>query len=170
MTLEITAALDPPSIESARQLFLEYQRALGVDLCFQGFATELATLPGAYAPPQGRLLLARRGESVIGCVALRPLTEDECEMKRLYLRPANRGAGIGRQLVERVIHEARVIGYRRICLDTLPTMQQAQRLYEQLGFRDASPYTHNPVEGTRYLALDLTPESSVPSPDGRGTG
>jgi GNAT superfamily N-acetyltransferase len=153
--LEIAVALDSPSIEIARELFLEYQRALGVDLCFQGFAAELAALPGAYAAPQGRLLIARSGGSVIGCVALRPLTREQCEMKRLYIRPGNRGSGFGRQLVERVIEEARAIGYSRMCLDTLPTMTEAQHLYEQLGFRDAVPYTHNPIVGTRYLALDL---------------
>jgi GNAT superfamily N-acetyltransferase len=155
MMIEIADALDPASVEIARQLFVEYQRALGVDLCFQGFAEELATLPGAYAPPRGRLLLARSRATTIGCVALRPLAQDACEMKRLYVRPGNRGSGCGRCLVERVIHEARVIGYARMWLDTLPTMMQAQRLYEQLGFRDAAPYTRNPIEGTRYLVLEL---------------
>ena len=153
--IEIAHALHPADIEAARQLFQEYQQGLGVDLCFQDFATELATLPGAYAPPSGRLLLARDGIRVLGCVALRPLTDGACEMKRLYVQPGNRTSGVGRQLVERLIEEARAAGYTRMLLDTLLTMAGAQRLYEQLGFRDVPPYRHNPIEGTRFLGLDL---------------
>lgn len=153
--IEIRNALDPTDIEAARQLFLEYQEALGIDLGFQDFASELETLPGAYLPPRGRLLLARDAMQVAGCVALRPLKSDICEMKRLYVRPEHRASGVGRQLVERVIEEARLIGYERILLDTLPTMLGAQQLYERLGFRDVRPYRHNPIEGTRFLGLHL---------------
>lgn len=153
--VEIEATYDPASIEAARALFEEYQQALGVDLSFQGFATELETLPGEYAPPRGRLLLARADGAVVGCVAMRPLTSETCEMKRLYVRPQARAAGLGRQLAERVIAEARAIGYRRMCLDTLPTMAGAQRLYESLGFKNIPAYRHNPIAGTRFLGLDL---------------
>src|SRR5262245_46064593 len=124
--VEIQGAYDSASISAARALFEEYQQALGVDLSFQGFATELETLPGDYTPPRGRLLLARDEGAVFGCVALRPLTGEICEMKRLFVRPQSRAAGVGRQLAERVIAEARAIGYRRMYLDTLPQMAGAQ--------------------------------------------
>jgi ribosomal protein S18 acetylase RimI-like enzyme len=153
--IEIFNALDPRGIDVARRLFREYQEGLGVDLSFQDFAFELATLPGAYASPRGRLLLAQDGSRVVGCVALRPLTNDACEMKRLYVRPGNRASGVGRQLVDRVIEEARAVGYARMLLDTLPTMASAQRMYERLGFRDVPPYRRNPIERTRFLGLDL---------------
>ncbi|HEX5714680.1 MAG TPA: GNAT family N-acetyltransferase [Thermoanaerobaculia bacterium] len=154
--IEISDALDPADIEAARELFREYQEALGIDLGFQGFAAELAGLPGEYAPPRGRLLLAREDGVVVGCVAMRPLSGDTSEMKRLYVRPRSRASGVGRQLAERVIAEARAIGYRRMYLDTLPTMTGAQRLYESLGFEDIPGYRHNPIAGTRFLGLDLT--------------
>ncbi len=153
--VEIGDAYDPASIRAARSLFEEYQQTLGIDLSFQGFATELETLPGEYSPPRGRLLLARDGGAIVGCVAMRPLTSETCEMKRLYVRPQSRAGGVGRQLAERVMGEARAIGYRRMYLDTLPTMGGAQRLYEMLGFKDIAAYRHNPIEGTRYLGLDL---------------
>jgi len=153
--VEIKDTYDPESIIVARALFKEYQQALGVDLSFQDFATELATLPGAYAPPRGRLFLARDDSVMVGCVAMRPLTSKTCEMKRLYVRPGSRAGGVGRQLAERVIAEARAMGYRQMYLDTLPMMAGAQRLYEQLGFKDIPPYRHNPVEGTRFLGLEL---------------
>src|SRR5262245_5046211 len=122
------------AVESVRALFQEYQAGLGVDLRFQGFAEELADLPGAYAPPAGRLYLALQRHEPAGCVALRPLEQATCEMKRLFVRPAHRGCGIGRMLAERVLGEARAIGYERIVLDTLPAMQEAQALYATLGF------------------------------------
>ena len=153
--VEITGAYDRASIIEARALFEEYQQALGVDLSFQGFAAELETLPGEYAPPGGWLLLARDGGDIAGCIAMRPLTGETCEMKRLYVRPRYRAEGVGRQLAERVIAEARAIGYRRMCLDTLPQMAGAQRLYERLGFKDIPAYRHNPIAGTRFLGLDL---------------
>jgi putative acetyltransferase len=151
----ITYAETPEAIETARTLFREYQEDLKIDLCFQDFSQELATLPGAYAPPRGRLLLAAVGGAAAGCVALRPVNGDASEMKRLYVRPAFRSAGTGRALVETLIAEARAIGYRRICLDTLPVMARAQELYERLGFTDIPPYRENPVPGARFLALDL---------------
>jgi putative acetyltransferase len=153
--IEIFNAFHPADINVARLLFREYQEALGVDLSFQNFASELETLPGAYAPPQGRLLLARDGARIVGCIALRAFTNDSCEMKRLYVRSQSRASGVGRQLTERVIEEARAIGYVRMLLDTLPTMAAAQRMYERLGFSDVPPYRHNPIEGTRFLGLDL---------------
>lgn len=142
-------------IDDVRALFREYEAAIGVDLCFQGFEAELAGLPGDYAPPGGRLLLAGTADRRAGCIALRPIDSETGEMKRLYVRPEFRAARLGRHLVERLIAEARSIGYRRMCLDTLPTMQTAQRLYESLGFHDIAPYRPNPVVGTRYMGLKL---------------
>lgn len=157
MRVAITPATGPADIGEIRALFLEYAQSLGVDLAFQGFEDELARLPGAYAPPDGRLLLARLGETVIGGVGLRPFAPGLCEMKRLYVRPAHRALDAGRALAEAVIAEARAIGYRAMRLDTLPGMEAAQALYAALGFRDIPPYYENPVAGTRYCELDLTP-------------
>jgi ribosomal protein S18 acetylase RimI-like enzyme len=145
-------------IAQARELFLEYQANLGVDLCFQGFAEELAGLPGDYARPKGRLLLATSASAVLGVVALRPILNSDCEMKRLYVRASGRGAGLGRQLTETLISEARLAGYGRLLLDTLPTMAEAQALYHSMGFVEIPPYCHNPIAGTRYMALDLSAE------------
>lgn len=136
-------------------MFLEYADALGVDLCFQGFDTELAELPGDYARPAGRLLAARLGDQLAGCVALRPLGDGACEMKRLFVRPAARGSGTGRALAEAVIAAARAEGYERMRLDTLPQMVEAQPLYASLGFREIEPYYDNPVPGARFLELTL---------------
>ncbi len=154
----IREAVSRADIETCRGLFLEYQEGLGVSLCFQGFDRELAALPGDYAPPSGRLLLAVEEASPAGCVALRPLARGEAEMKRLYVRAAYRGRDLGRSLAERVIAEARALGYRRLRLDTLPSMHAAQRLYSDLGFVDTAPYNDNPIEGTRFLALALLPD------------
>jgi putative acetyltransferase len=153
--IEITEVTGHIEITIVRELFREYQEALGVDLSFQSFASELENLPGEYAPPRGRLLLARSDGDVAGCIALRPVTNEVCEMKRLYVRPEFRAAGVGRLLAERLIADGRAMGYRRLCLDTLPSMSKAQRLYESLGFIDIQPYRHNPIAGTRYLGLDL---------------
>ena len=153
--IDIVEALDPSAIAAVRTLMQEYQEELGIDLGFQGFAAEVETLPGEYAPPRGRLLLARDQDEAAGCVAMRPLMDGTCEMKRLYVRPRFRAEGVGRQLAERVIAEARSAGYRRMYLDTLPTMAGAQRMYERLGFRDIPAYRYNPVAGTRFLGLDL---------------
>jgi ribosomal protein S18 acetylase RimI-like enzyme len=153
--IEIVQADTPERVDQARELFLAYQASLDVDLCFQGFAEELAGLPGPYAPPPGRLLLALVEGAPRGCVALRALPGGDCEMKRLYVRPGQRGLGLGRLMVARVLDDARAIGYRRVLLDTLPSMARAAAMYEALGFVDVAPYRHNPVPGSRFMALAL---------------
>jgi len=153
--IRIDEATGSDAVGAARRLLREYQAAIGVDLGFQDFDAELAGLPGAYAPPRGRLLLGRCDGVLAGCVALRPLSTDVCEMKRLYVRQDHRATGFGRVLAARVIEDARAIGYKRMCLDTLPTMAQAQKLYASLGFKDIAPYRHNPIAGTRFLGIDL---------------
>jgi len=166
-TVTIVSAARPADVAAARTLFREYERWLGVDLCFQSFEEELAALPGAYAPPSGRLLLGYVDGAPAGCVALRPLgaaparaaprESDTCEMKRLYVRESARGAGLGRRLAERVIDEARAIGYRTMVLDTLPQMVSAFALYTSLGFIAIAPYYDNPIAGALYFGLRLTP-------------
>jgi GNAT superfamily N-acetyltransferase len=153
--LKIVPAASPGMIDHARALFREYAAALGVDLCFQNFDGELASLPGDYAPPMGRLLLAYLGDSVVGCVALRKLDADSCEMKRLYVCPSARGKRIGLALANAIIAAARELGYARMRLDTLPQMTEAQRMYAALGFRDIPAYRVNPVPGSRFLELSL---------------
>lgn len=145
----------PRDLDVVRALFGEYAESLGIDLAFQGFEREVAELPGKYQPPAGRLLLAWNGTRAVGCIALRPLETNVCEMKRLYVRPEARGEGLGRRLAERICREARDAGYARICLDTLPMMASAQALYESLGFVSTAPYVFNPIPGTKFLALDL---------------
>jgi len=152
---ELVAADSPDAVAACRELFVEYQRGLGVSLCFQGFDAELAGLPGDYVPPRGRLYLALNLGKPAGCVALRPLFHRDAEMKRLYVRAAHRGSGLGRILARRIIDDARALGYETLKLDTLPAMKAAQRLYEDLGFRDTAPYNDNPVSGVRFMALDL---------------
>ena len=153
--LAVKEAEGSGDIASARELFLEYQRGLGVDLCFQSFDEELNALPGRYARPSGRLLMATQGGSAVGVVAMRGLDSADCEMKRLYVRPEGRGLGIARLLTARLIEEARISGYRRMLLDTLPSMAQAQALYRSLGFLQIGPYCENPIAGTLHMALDL---------------
>ena len=156
----IAEAKEAADLAACRELFREYQRSLGVDLAYQDFDRELATLPGKYASPRGRLLLARRGDLLLGCAALRPLDARECEMKRLYVRPAARGTGLGRALAEALVAIALGQGYSRMRLDTLPAMRPAQGLYERLGFRDTGPYYDSPVAGTRFMALELSARGS----------
>lgn len=161
MTLEISPASTPGEIAHAKALFLEYAEGLGFSLCFQGFDREVAELPGAYAPPRGRLFLAHEvgadGERrLAGCIALRPLPDGACEMKRLYVRDAFRGRGLGRLLAEQVLAEAREMGYARMRLDTLPTMTAAIPLYRSLGFREIEPYYPNPVEGALFMEKELS--------------
>ena len=155
MSLSIVRADTPRCVELARELFREYADGLEVDLRFQGFDQELAGLPGDYAPPSGRLLVALDDELGAGCVALRARGDGTCEMKRLYVRDAYRGAGLGRRLAEAMVVEARVNGYERMLLDTLPSMHAALALYLTLGFREIEPYYESPVAGTRYLELPL---------------
>jgi putative acetyltransferase len=133
----------------------EYADSLGFALDFQDFDREIAELPGAYAPPGGAILLVRVDGTIAGCVALRPLADGVCEMKRLYIRPEHRGLGLGRLLATGIVDEARRRGYRAMRLDTTPSMAAAQSLYTELGFRDIAPYRRNPIPGTRYLELDL---------------
>jgi len=145
-----------PQIAQARELFLEYAQSLGFSLCFQNFDQELADLPGDYAPPAGRLLLAELDVQLAGCVALHKLDSAICEMKRLYLRPQFRGNGFGRLLTEKIIAEARLIGYERMRLDTVePVMKDAVAMYRKFGFKDIAPYRPNPNPGVLYLELQL---------------
>lgn len=144
--IEVASNIDEP-----RELFLEYARALGIDLSFQDFDEEIASLPGDYE----LILLARDNDALAGCVALRPLGENICEMKRLYVRPQFRARAIGRALAERIIAEARRRGHTRMRLDTLPTMHQAIPLYRSLGFVEIPPYRFNPIEGSKFMELEL---------------
>ena len=154
--MELIQATLPEHIEQTRTLFLEYAASLGFSLCFQSFDEELKSLPGAYAAPSGRLLLAQYEHQAAGCVALRKLEGQICEMKRLYVGPAYRGQGLGRILVERVIAEARGIGYERMRLDTIASsMKDAIALYRKMGFKEIAPYRENPIAGALYMELLL---------------
>ena len=155
MRLSIVEAGSSDELLQIRTLFEEYAKTLGADPCLQDFSEELATLPGRYARPKGRLLLAMIEDKVAGCAALRSLDAETGEMKRVYVRPAFRGLGLGRMLAASILHESRVAGYRRVRLDTLPSMNQAQDLYRDLGFREIAPYGDNPVAGAVYLELEL---------------
>ena len=153
---EIIEALTEEHVGVARALFQEYADSIGIDLRFQGFEEELRDLPGRYAPPNGGLFVAFSGRDPVGCVALRPLEEKGiAELKRLFVRPSGRGMGLGHALAERAISRAREAHYSRIRLDTLSTMQDAQRLYRRLGFKDIAPYTFNPIPDAVYMELDL---------------
>jgi GNAT superfamily N-acetyltransferase len=151
--IHIVAAESESQINAARRLFEEYAASLDFSLCFQHFAEELATLPGAYAPPAGCLLLAECDGEYLGCVALRPLGDGVAEMKRLFVAPAARGSGLGRQLVAAILDVARTRGYRAMRLDTVPSMAAARKLYEAAGFVEIPPYCDNPIPGAIYLEL-----------------
>ena len=164
MDVKIIQAETADQIEQARTLFREYESWLGLSLCFQNFENELAELPGAYARPDGRLLLARESDELAGCVALRKLTDTTCEMKRLFLRDAFRGKGMGRLLIEAIIGNAKEIGYERMLLDTLPPrMNDAIALYRSIGFKEIAPYYDNPVEGAIFMELTIGTRASLPA-------
>jgi len=150
--VQIRPAQTPDDLVTVAKLFREYQRAIGVDLCFQGFEAELDSLPGRYAEPAGGIWLA---ESNAGVVALRPLPDDGCEMKRLYVAPTARGSALGRRLAELCVEEARLRGYGTMRLDTLATMAAANHVYRALGFVETGAYYDNPLPGVRYYALNL---------------
>jgi putative acetyltransferase len=152
---ELIVASDPAEFAEARRLFEEYSAQLGVDLCFQNFAAELEQLSQMYGAPAGRLILARSGSGYVGCVGVRALAADPraCEMKRLYVRDAARGQGLGRRLAKASIAAGRELGYARMVLDTLATMTTARALYWNLGFRETTPYYRNPNTGVKYLEL-----------------
>jgi ribosomal protein S18 acetylase RimI-like enzyme len=163
-SLQLIDSPNNPQLPALRALLLEYQRWTGVDLCFQDFEQEMQALPGAYAPPDGRLYLTWLGNGLashdasmqlVGCVALRRHDAQSGEMKRLYLRPAYQGQGFGKLMAQHIIADARQIGYQRLLLDTLPIMQSAQALYAKLGFEETTAYIHNPVEGVKYMQLHL---------------
>jgi putative acetyltransferase len=154
--MKLLQAESPEQIQQIRELFTEYVAWLGINLCFQNFDKEVAELPGDYAPPSGRLTIATDNEEVAGCVALRKLGEEVCEMKRLYVRPQFRGRGLGRMLTESLIQDARSIGYKRMRLDTLPgKMDRAIAMYRLLGFKNIEPYYDNPVVGAAFMELEL---------------
>ena len=153
--MRIVQAGTAGDLAQIQDLFVEYARELGVDLGFQGFTLELAGLPGLYAPPAGRLLLAIENGEPAGCVALRPREAGVCEMKRLFVRPAFRHRAIGRALAERIISEARLAGYCLMQLDTLPALENATRLYESLGFSRCPGYYDTPLPETIFMELRL---------------
>ena len=156
--MRIAQARTEAEMETVRSLFRQYEAFLNVDLCFQGFEEELAGLPGKYARPGGDLLLGLDGEKTLGCVAVRRLDDDVCEMKRLFVKPEARGTGLGRKLAQEIIGIARELGYKLMRLDTLDRLTEAIRLYEALGFRKTEPYYENPLPGVVYLELVLREE------------
>ncbi|MFM0238761.1 GNAT family N-acetyltransferase [Paraburkholderia phytofirmans] len=160
--IQITTADFPRQLETVRAIFREYAGSLDVDLCFQNFESELAGLPGKFAAPRGRVLLAYNGEELIGCVAMRPLDDTTCEMKRLYVRPSGRGLRAGRQLATRICDIAREAEYHRIRLDSLPTMLAALDLYASLGFAPIPAYVFNPIAGAVYLERNLIRPENQP--------
>lgn len=154
-SIQIQVLEGTDQIDQVRALFKEYASSLDIDLCFQNFETELADLPGDYAPPRGALFIARSMQKIVGCCALRPLDNADypnaCEMKRLYVRPALRGCGLGRRLAEAVLQAAQQAGYTYVLLDTLSEMETARAMYQDLGFVEVAPYYYNPIEGAHYL-------------------
>jgi ribosomal protein S18 acetylase RimI-like enzyme len=156
-SLRISFCRTETQINQVRRLFGEYNDFLGVDLSFQGFDEEMESLPGAYGPPAGALLLSEDRGKAAGCVGLRHLKGDVCEMKRLYVRPAFRGTGLGRRLAIRIIEAAEKIGYAKMRLDTLDKLTMAIVLYESLGFKRIPAYYANPLDGVIYWEKDLSP-------------
>jgi GNAT superfamily N-acetyltransferase len=154
--LRVKSATSMRELEQIRDLFIDYSYSLGFDLSFQNFERELNELPGDYSPPSGRLLLGFHDSDPVGCVALRRISEEICEMKRLFVRPQCRGLGLGRVLAMKVIEDACGMGYRRMRLDTVPTMQTAIALYVSLGFKEIEPYRYNPIKGAKFMELHLT--------------
>ena len=157
-SIEIVEVKSAEDFVAGKALIEEYAATLGIDLCFQNFSEEIASLAEIYGPPNGCLLLARQSNGMTGCVAVRKQAAAVCEMKRLYVRRPYRGAGLGRRLADMAIGRARQLGYSQVVLDTLPSMAEAQALYESLGFREVAGYYQNPMNGVRYLALELTAE------------
>ena len=159
MNIQLLEPTTPPALTRTRQLFQEYATSISVDLCFQDFTRELAELPGDYTAPRGALLVCTVDGKEAGCCAMRPLDSvdypNACEMKRLYVRPAFRGLGIGRRLAEAILDAARIAGYDCILLDTLDDMESARALYAELGFSEIPPYYYNPIAGAHYLKADL---------------
>lgn len=153
--IEIVVANDHKKVADAKKLIQEYGNAIKIDLNFQNFKEELKKLPGNYVAPKGILLLAYVDNKAAGCIALKELNSNSCEMKRLYVRDAYRGQGIGKQLVTRLIEEARNMKYEFMKLDTIPGMIRAQQIYESYGFVDINPFVYNPTDGTRYMELKL---------------
>lgn len=159
----IEHAISLPEIEAVRGLFQEYEAWLGIDLCFQSFEKELATLPGEYAPPGGALFLVREqaGSAPVGCAGLRRLAADTVELKRLFVRPEFQGRGLGKQLLRAAINQAVALGYQRIWLDTVPQLTTAIELYHRWGFREIPPYNHSPIAGALYFELHLAAPSTA---------
>jgi GNAT superfamily N-acetyltransferase len=153
--IDIIEAKTPKHIDQVRLLFREYEEWLNVDLCFQDFEQELADLPGKYAAPSGCIFLAFENDRAAGCVAVRPIEHDLCEMKRLFIRPEFRNKGLGNTLVKMIIEKAKDIGYRQMRLDTLNTLEGAMHLYEKFGFKQIEPYYHNPLQGTIFWELEI---------------
>jgi putative acetyltransferase len=153
--LKFIRAKSKKELGHIRELFLEYAKSLNFNLCFQDFEKELKELPGEYAPPEGSLLLAIYENNIAGCVALRKLSEGICEMKRLYVRPAYRGSEIGKKSAVKIIEQARKIGYKKMRLDTIPSMAEAIELYRSLGFKEIEPYRYNPIKGAIYMEIEL---------------
>ena len=153
--LRVNSATSMRELEQIRDLFIDYSNSLGFDLSFQNFQKELNELPGDYSPPSGRLLLGFHDSDPAGCVALRRISEEICEMKRLFVRPQCRGLGLGSVLAMKVIEDACEIGYRRMRLDTVPTMQAAIALYFSLGFKEIESYRYNPIKGAKFMELNL---------------
>lgn len=153
--MELVEVVDGRDLDDVRQLFREYARWIGIDLSFQDFSRELEELPGEYIAPTGTLLLARADGVAAGCVAAHTWGADDCEMKRLFVRERFRGCGYGAALAERTIAWAGTAGYHRMLLDTLPSMEDAQRLYTRLGFREVAPYRFNPLPGAKFMELIL---------------